>query len=146
MALQRQCREVVLVLTDQVFSQQPLGERQFGGLEDGPAQQTGLRATVRALPIPAPLDVEGRVSLPAAHRADETRRPAPVLQRLLALLLGAVLREKLRQRLAVLKLDTILGHCGILDGWMPHCPPRGGSKREPASADRAPGRLAEEWH
>jgi hypothetical protein len=88
-------------------------QRELGGLQDGPGQQAGFCAALRALAILAPLNPEGRVGLPSADRTDEPRALAGALQRRLALRLGAVEGEKLRQRLAWLKLDCILGRRGV---------------------------------
>ena len=54
----------------------------------------------------------------AAFGTNEPIGPTPADQRLSALLLGAELRQKLRQAEALLKLNLILGHYGFLVAFM----------------------------
>ncbi len=64
-------------------------------MKQSPRSHCRLSAAVRALPVPVPVGQEaGMLTLPAG-RADEARWPARLLQRRLALFLGAVPTDEL---------------------------------------------------
>src|SRR3954466_3870944 len=86
--------DAVLGGRDQPHGQEPGGQRQLGGVEDGPRGERDLVAAGPALdlrPGAQPLALA-----PAAQRADEAGRPAQLLDDGPALLLGAVRLAELR--------------------------------------------------
>lgn len=116
--------DTVLLLGEQVQGEKPRGQRQLAVGEHGVGGQRCLVATVLALQQVARADGVVALLMPAGG-AHEPVRPAPVEQRVCALLLTAVGGEKLRQAHPLLKLHAVLGHGSPwVDTW-PVCAPGG---------------------
>ena len=109
-AFQGQGRESGLGLADEINRQEPHGQSQLGGLEQGSGDQRGLMMADVALEGLAGAAAQHAVRGSAAVRAAKPVRPTRALQRRLALRLGAELLEVLEQRHPVLELDPIHGH------------------------------------
>ena len=102
---------------DQVDRQEPDGQRQVGGLEQGAGDDGCLLPALLALVSLAGSGADHAMPRLSAAGAAETLRPALQFQRRLALRLGAEQVEKRGQRQARLELDAI--HCHdtvLLDG------------------------------
>ena len=84
-AFEGERREAGLGLAEQIDSQEPHGERQLRGVEDGPGSQRSLMLTWVALERLSPPAAEDTVRSCAAARTAKSLRPAGTLQRLLAL-------------------------------------------------------------
>ena len=110
-ALERQGRDVVVVLGYQVERLEPLGQRQPRGVEQGPGANRRLRPAMRALSVPALLNQESGVLSPSACCAHEALRSARLGQGRIAFGLGAVALGKLSQTHAMLKPNRVLEHC-----------------------------------
>lgn len=110
LSLERERRQPGLGLTDEVDRQEPDRQGQFGGLEDGASDQRALMPAGIALEQLPGAATQHAMRRTAATRAAKTLRPARLLKRRLALLLGAVPLEKLRHRQARLELDSIHRH------------------------------------
>ncbi len=104
---QFQGRDAILRLREQIDRQQPFGQRQLRAGKQRSGRDRGLSAAVVALIEPAP---EHAMACVPALGADEALRPAPGKQRLFALRLGSVLRQKLTQTYALLKLHLVPRH------------------------------------
>jgi hypothetical protein len=92
-----------------IHGEKPDGQGQLGVGEDRAGGQRGLVAAVPALHQLARAQGDEALGMPAL-RADEALRPAPAEQRVGALRLGAVLREKVMQTQTLPELDAVLGH------------------------------------
>lgn len=111
MARELHARNALLVLGDQVDSQKPSGEGQFAGIEDGASGYRSLPvATVALLQLAV-----GELAAPvmAAVRAPEAVWPAPLVERLETLVLGAVLFDEIAQTEAFLELYLVASHGGF---------------------------------
>ena len=97
----------VLALGQEVDPQKPDGQRQLGSGQDRPAGERGLAMTGVALVSAVKKNTELRTF---ADRALEPFRPAPLKERLAALLFGAVLPVKFRETEPFLELDPVFGH------------------------------------
>lgn len=109
-AFERQCRQTGLGLADEVDSQEPHLQGQFGSLKHGTSDQRRLVPTRVALKDPMGTSTQDTVCCATAARTGKALRPARTLQRLGAKRLRAVELEELRHRQAGLKLDAIHGH------------------------------------
>lgn len=104
---QLQGRNTILRLREQIDRQQPFGQRQLRAGEQRSGRDRGLPAAAVALIQPAS---EHAMATVPTLGADETLRPAPGEQRLLALRLGSVLLQKFAQTHALLKLHLVPRH------------------------------------
>jgi hypothetical protein len=136
MPFERQCGEVVLVLSDQVHGLKPLGQRQLGAFEPRPARQRGLHPAPCALPVRPPVGVEPAGCRGSAVRTDESPRQPRRLQGRGALRFDAVACEEVVQGHARLELNRVLRHRRGLaaGGDARRCAPGGGSIRESAGS------------
>lgn len=91
MAFELKSRDAVLLLGEQKHRQQPGRQRQLGIGEDGPGCERRLMVAVTALQERSGAQAHRFVLMPVA-RADEAVGPAAVLEGLLALFLGPVVR------------------------------------------------------
>jgi len=107
---QLQRRGALLTLGQQIDSQEPFPQGQFGAVEDGAGGQRGLVVTFVALVYLAGLEcTAGRVT---ALRTDKTVRPAELVQRLFALCFAAVHFQEFVQSQTFWKLYGVLLHNG----------------------------------
>ena len=84
-ALERERVEAVLVPSDPVDALEPAGERQLGGVKQGPGAQGGLGASLRALPVAARIRNETEVLAPTQCGTEKPLRPARPLRGALAM-------------------------------------------------------------
>ena len=110
MALELQSRDAILGLRHQVHRQEPRGQWQLAGLEDGATDQAALVATRAALEVKPVLAPELAVHAGITARTDKPLGPAPRAHERLALLRRAVLLEELRRRKTPLVLHLVLRH------------------------------------
>ncbi len=111
-SLEGQRRNSGLGLADEVDGQKPGGQRHLGVFHQGPRGQRGLKAAAAALVELAGALRHKIVLRAGALRAAKPLRPTRALERLGALRFGAKVAQKLRDRHAVLELDSVAGHRG----------------------------------
>ena len=120
MAVQLHRRDPFLVLGHEVDGLEPHGERQFGGTEDGARGDRGLAvAAIALLQFSA-----GQLAAPVmgAVWAWKTVRPAPLKERVEALVFGSIEREEFVQADSFLKLHWVACHVNfLLRQWYAAC-------------------------
>lgn len=123
-ALERQRREAVLAVREQVERQEPGAQGQLAAGKHGAGTQTGLGMAATALPVDLAEAPEAAGMVMATARADEAGRPARLAQRTCARRFGAEGGKELGERQTRLELDTVhafagfgrYGHGGDLGG------------------------------
>ena len=110
LALQRQCGQTRLGLTDQVNGEKPSSQGQAGALENGAGNQRSLVTTMAALKRLARTAFQNRMLGTVALGAMKSFRPAGQFQGRSALLFGAKTLYEFGERQPLLKLHTIHRH------------------------------------
>ena len=111
---QRQGRTSRLDLAEQEDREKPRGHWQLRCLHHRASRQRGLVAAGLALKAFRPVILNHAVRRAVTTRAAKAVRPAGLLQRCCALLIGAELGGAFRHRHPRLKLNPILGHSAVL--------------------------------
>ena len=110
MALEFERRDTVFGLRDQVHGDEPFGQRELAGLEDGAAEQAALVAAATALEVTPGRSAKLAVPGLCASRAQEALRPTPLANECLALFLAAIGIEEFKHRQTVLVLHLVHDH------------------------------------
>src|SRR5674476_717756 len=126
LAFEGQGRQAGLGLTDEVNSQKPCRQRQFGRLKNSARDQRGLMPTGIALKNLVATGMQDAVWRTIAVGTTKPFGPASTLQRRRAKRFGAKELVELRHRQAGLKLDAIHSHDATLKigRWVQITPPQ----------------------